>query len=66
MSARENQENPITIPPLRVDVAILVLLVAAGALILAAVRMLRRRRRPRHGIHVDLVGAAGGERRPDA
>jgi hypothetical protein len=44
------------LPPLRVVIAILVLIGAAVALILALIQMRRRRRRPPHGIHVDLIG----------
>jgi uncharacterized membrane protein len=42
--------------PLRVDVAILILLILAGALVYAIVRARRGRRRPVHGIRVDLTG----------
>ena len=45
-------------PPLRVDVAILLLVAFACVLLIAAVRMRRRRRRPPSGIRVDLVGGA--------
>jgi hypothetical protein len=44
------------LPPLRVIVAILVLIGAAVALVIALIRMRQRRRRQPHGIHVDLVG----------
>ncbi|HEX4736036.1 MAG TPA: hypothetical protein VH331_00585 [Allosphingosinicella sp.] len=46
--------------PFRVDVAILLLVLVAGALVYAALQA-RRRRRPPHGIRVDLVG---GDRHP--
>jgi len=51
------------IPPLRIDVAILLLFLVAGALALVALRTRRQRRRPPHGIRVDLVG---GDKPPEA
>jgi len=45
-------------PPLRVDIAILLLLVVAAGLALVALQVHRRRRR-QHGIRVDLVGGNG-------
>ena len=43
------------VPPLRVDIAILVLLAVAAGLIFVLLQAVRRRRPP-HGIRVDLVG----------
>lgn len=51
------------VPPLRVDVAILLLLILAGALVYGLLQARRRRRRP-HGIHVDLVGDDGDRSDP--
>lgn len=50
------------VPPLRVDVAILLLLLVAAVLGLVALKTRRRRRHPPHGIRVDLVG---GDRPPE-
>jgi hypothetical protein len=50
------------LPPLRVDVALLILLLAVAGLIVLSLRIYRRRRRPPRGIHVDLVG--GGDKTP--
>ena len=53
------------VPPLRVDVALLLLLILAGALAYGLLRARRRRRRPR-GIHVDLVHGDSEDSAPTA